>query len=302
MHRKKYFPINTNTACQLKWTWSTIRLYSGLTSSCHRVQSDSVTVENFDTFHNTPKKIADRQLMLDGQWPSGGCEYCRNIEEAGGSSDRQQHLKIPDLVPPELENDHIALAVSPCIVEVYFDNICNMSCLYCHDGFSSKIQQENKKFGRFEREGIVIDNQTVKVPDLPGLTAKFWQWMQQHHRSVRRFHVLGGEPFYQEQFDVCLEFFRCNPSPELEFNLVSNLMIEDQKFQQKISAIKKLVADKHIKRFDLTASIDCFGEEQEYVRYGLDIAQWCRNFDYLVQQKWIVLNINQTLSSLTRFT
>ena len=73
----KYFPIKTETACQLKWNWSTIRLYNGATSSCHRVDSDLITVDTFDSFHNTPKKLSDRQLMLDGKWPTGGCEYCQ---------------------------------------------------------------------------------------------------------------------------------------------------------------------------------------------------------------------------------
>ena len=60
-----------------------------------------------------------------------------------------------------------------------------------------------------------------------------------------------------------------------------------------------LVECGHLKRVDITCSIDCFGYEQEYVRYGLDIDQWKQNFLYLVDQSWIYLSINQTLSSLT---
>ena len=66
----KYFPIHSDTACKLKWTWNTIRLYTGVTSSCHRVTGETVTADNFATFHNTPKKLADRELMLQGQWPT----------------------------------------------------------------------------------------------------------------------------------------------------------------------------------------------------------------------------------------
>ena len=127
----KFFPIKTETACQLKWNWSTIRLYNGVTSSCHRVTGDQLTVETFDTFHNTPKKLADRRLMLDNKWPKGGCEYCKQIENVGGSSDRLFHLAIPNMSPPELDNNPTATSVTPRIVEIYFDNVCNMSCLYC---------------------------------------------------------------------------------------------------------------------------------------------------------------------------
>jgi hypothetical protein len=295
----RYFPIKTDTACQLKWNWSTIRLYNGTTSSCHRVESNPVTVETFDSFHNTPKKIADRQLMLQGEWPTGGCEYCQKIEQAGGHSDRMLHLNIPNMTPPELDTNIVAVEVTPKIVEVYFDNVCNMSCLYCWDGFSSKIQQENIKFGTFKKDGVLIDNRAVKVPDIDALTHEFWRWMTINHLKIKRLNILGGEPFYQRQFDQCLEFFENNPSPELELNVISNLMVPSDRFQMHIDRLHKLITNRCIGRFDLTASIDCWGPEQEYVRYGLDLQQWCNNFEYVVAQDWIVLNINQTLSGLT---
>ena len=295
----RYFPIKTDTACQLKWNWSTIRLYNGTTSSCHRVQGDLIGIENFDSFHNTPKKLSDRKIMLNGQWPTGGCEYCQKIEQAGGSSDRKFHLEIPNMSPPELDNNPIATEVTPSILEVYFDNVCNMSCLYCWDGFSSKIQQENIKYGKFDKNGVIIENTADKVSDLEALTHQFWHWMKKNYLSLKRLHILGGEPFYQHQFQNCLDFFTNNPAPNLEFNVISNLMIDHEKFVFNIERIKKLVANKKIKRFDLTASIDCWGPEQEYVRYGLDLDLWCKNFEYLTKQSWITLNINQTLSALT---
>lgn len=296
---QKYFPIKTATACQLKWNWSTIRLYDGTTSSCHRVDADTVTPDTFGNFHNTPKKLADRRLMLAGEWPQGGCEYCKNIEDIGGSSDRMFHSAIPNMSPPELDNDVNAVHVTPRIVEVYFDNVCNMKCLYCWDGFSSQIQAENKKFGRFEKHGVIIDNYSTATSSKAELTQSFWQWMQRNHKEIVRFHVLGGEPFYQAQFDTCLEFFKNNPSPDLEFNVVSNLKVPTARLEKILQDIHILVKDGKIKRFDLTASIDCFGPEQEYVRNGIDLDQWMANFKFIVDQSWITLNINQTLSGLT---
>jgi organic radical activating enzyme len=296
---QRYFPIKTATACQLKWNWSTIRLYVGTTSSCHRVAPDNITVENFDNFHNTPKKLSDRKLMLQGNWPQGGCEYCKSIEDSGGSSDRMFHTSIPNMHPPELENNISAIEVTPQIVEVYFDNVCNMKCLYCWDGFSSQIQAENIKFGRFEKHGVVIDNRARITNEKKQLTDKFWQWMLVSHAKIKRLHVLGGEPFYQEQFDTCLEFFIENPSPELELNVVTNLKVPKHKLEKILAEIHNLVQQSKIKRFDLTVSIDCFGPEQEYVRNGIDVKQWMEHFDLVARQDWITLNINQTLSGLT---
>lgn len=295
----KYFPIQSETACQLKWTWSSIYLYSGQTNSCHRVNKSSLTVDTFADFHNTPKKIADRELMLQGQWPTGGCEYCKKIEDAGGVSDRMMQLNVPGLTPPELESNPTATTVTPRIVEVYFNNVCNMSCVYCADRFSSQIQQENRLHGRFEKNGLVIDNFAQRHQQQDRLTQEFWIWMDQHYSTVHRLHILGGEPFYQQQFDTCMDFLYNHKNTELEFNVVSNLMIAPEKFKNYIARIRDLVARKKIKRFDLTASIDCWGAEQEYIRHGLNLDQWRTNFEYLIQEKWITLNINQVISALS---
>jgi len=293
----KTFPINTETACKLKWAWSTVLLREGTTSSCHRVLGDTINPETFSNFHNTPKKLHDRRLMLSGQWPQGGCEYCQNIEKAGGISDRQANLKIPTLVPPELMSDPMAVNVGPRVLEIYFNNTCNLSCVYCWDGFSSKIEQENKKFGRFEKDGVIIDNRSRSV-DQQRLTEEFWKWFTVNAKSLERLHILGGEPFYQEEFYRCLDFFETNPCPDLELNAVSNMIVNFEKFQSVIDVIKKLIAKRHIKRFDLTASVDSFGESQTYVRYGFNEETWKQNFEYAASCKWITLNINQTLTGL----
>lgn len=298
---KKFFPIKTETACQLKWNWSSIYLHEGSTNSCHRVSKTILSADEFDNFHNIPKKISDRELMLKGEWPSGGCEYCKKIEDAGGVSDRLFHLNIPDMNPKELD-EAIVTHVTPKVVEVYFDNVCNMSCIYCSNLYSSKIHQENVKFGRYEQDGLVIDNTHKRHPQFKELTAKFWDWMEVHYADINRLQVLGGEPFYQSEFDNCIDFLYNHTNRNLEFNVVSNLMVSHDKFKEHILKIKELVAKRKIKRFDLTASIDCWGPQQEYIRHGMDIERWKQNFEFLLSEKWITLNINQVISVLSLTT
>jgi len=159
--KKKYFPISQGVACQSKWSWSTLFLTEGITRSCHRASESNLTVENFINFHNTNVKIQDRQKMLDGIWPAGGCNYCKRIEEAGGFSDRLLHNKTANLSPPELEFDLTATTVSPTYLEVFFDNTCNLSCLYCDQYSSSKIADENKRFGSFNKEGVILPRNKI---------------------------------------------------------------------------------------------------------------------------------------------
>lgn len=295
---QKFFPIKTETACQLKWTWTTLRLYNGTSSSCHRVDTSMLSAESFNDFHNTEKSINDRRLMLEGKWPTGGCEFCQRLETDGLQSDRLFQLKIPNLTPIELDTDPLAVKVTPRILEVYLDNVCNMSCLYCWDGFSSRIYQENIRFGEFNQDGVVIKNSSVRHPESEELTAKFWSWLELNYKTLRRLHILGGEPFYQSQFETCLDFLESHINADLEFNIVTNLKVSPSKLQQFVERMKKLLVARKIKRVDITCSIDCFGPQQEYIRYGVDLGQWCQNFEYLISQRWLTLHINQTLVNL----
>jgi organic radical activating enzyme len=295
----KYFPIKTATACQLKWNWSTIYLYKGETASCHRCEPIKINPDTFDTFHNTDQKQRDRKKMLDGSWPdSVSCYYCREVEQSGGASDRTRHLSIPNQSPPELELDPTAVVVQPTILEIFFNNQCNLSCLYCGPAISSKINSEYKKYGRFEKNGLILESINID-PSHSALLEKFWIWMTAHSTNLVRFTISGGESFYQPELETCLEYFESSKHPNLELCLITNLTLPPVKLEQYIQRFKKLLSSRKLKRIDLTCSIDCLGAEQEYTRYGLEVDKWISNFEILLDQSWLTLHINQTISVLT---
>lgn len=295
------FPIKTKTACQSKWTWSTIFLNQLSTASCHRVQPVKFELEDFDNFHNIPKKLNDRKLMLEGKWPTGGCEYCKNIEDAGGWSDRQHNLEIPNLTPVELETDPTAIVVSPKIVEIFAQNICNFACVYCFSHNSSRIEQENIKFGSFNSNGV-----TIPVINKPTVAAqeyfnKFINWLTNNITKLSRLHLLGGETFIQHDLmNSVLEILDKQPNPNLEFCIFSNMCAPNKYWDLYIEKIKKLQKDKKIKVFDLTASIDNWGVEAEYTRFGLDLNLFEKRLDWASKQdNWLRININQTVTAMT---
>lgn len=294
----KYFPIKTATACQLKWNWSTLFLYEGITRSCFRTGESKITPETFDTFHNTEKKQSERKLMLQGQWPEDSCKYCRDLETAGGVSDRLQHLNIPNQSPQELELDPTAVVVQPTILEVYFNNQCNLSCLYCGPSLSSKINAEYSKHGRFEKNGVILE--PIKISNSHStMLDQFWIWMTQHSSNLVRFTVAGGEGFYQPELDTCLEYFESTYHPNLEFSILTNLTLPPEKLEKFIQRFKSLLVSGRLKRIDLHCSLDCLGAEQEYTRYGLKVDDWIVNFERLMKERWLTLIINQTITLLT---
>jgi hypothetical protein len=296
------FPIKTATACQSKWTWSTIYLNQLSTASCHRVEPVLFALKDFDNFHNIPKKLQDRKLMLQGEWPKGGCEYCQVIEDAGGHSDRHHNLEIRGLTPPELETDSTAVHVSPRIVEIFAQNTCNLSCIYCNGNLSSQIEQENRKHGEFNTSGVRIPVITKSTQAVKEYFDRFVLWLEHNILTLRRLHLLGGETFIQhELMTSVLDILERLPNPQLEFCIFSNLNVPDSAWDRYIPRIQNLQQQGHIKYFDLTASIDCWGPEQEYVRSGLDLKRFERRFAWAADQdpNWLRLNVNQTVTGMT---
>ncbi len=286
----KPFPIKSDTACQLKWNWSTVFLSTGKTASCHRTNHHKFNTDEFD-FHNTPSKIDDRKQMLEGHWPKLGCDYCINIEKAGGQSDRITNLDFPGVhAPVELDNNPIATQVTPRILEIYFDNTCNLKCVYCGPHFSSLWDAENIKFG---------DPAFRKDPKLQSNKQKLFDWLKINGHNLTNFNILGGEPLYQRELEECLDLFEAHPAPELKLQIFTNLNAKLKYVQKVTERVRHLIDKGCLREFEVTASLDCWGPQQEYVRFPLNLKTWETNFEYLLDCDWINLIISSTVTPLT---
>jgi hypothetical protein len=304
---KQVFPIRTETSCLLKWSWSTVFLRQGKSSSCHRTDQAVIPIDNFESFHNLPNKIHAREMMLRGEWPQEGCQYCEKIESAGGMSDRQYQLHAGhdlDRTPRELLDDPTTTEVVPTILEIYFNNTCNMSCLYCGSHFSSKWEEENTRFGLYKNAANTVtfgwDNKQPAL-DYQKMLADFWRYLHEKDRylHIRQYQIAGGEPFHQVELEDSIAFWEAHPNPELTFNFITNLKVPHKKFRKTIDRLGVMVDQGKLKRVQISASIDGWGAEQEYVRWGLDLDEWKENFEYCLTKPFIQQCINAAINPLT---
>jgi organic radical activating enzyme len=128
---------------------------------------------------------------------------------------------------------------------------------------------------------------------------KIFEWLKVNGHHLTVFNILGGEPLYQQEFFDCLDLFDQYPAPELKLQIFTNLNIKLSKLKTIIDRIQQLVDTNKIREFEITASLDCWGPEQEYVRFPLDLISWEENFNYLLTKDWINLIINSTITPLT---
>jgi organic radical activating enzyme len=287
------------TWCYYKFAWSTTQLLEGKTRSCHRVEPDFIDPTNYQDFHNTPSKIADRKLMLENKWPDNACQYCKKIEDVGGMSDRIMANKFEKPkygLPPEVVVDPTAIYTSPKMLEIYFNNLCNMGCIYCNLQLSSVWEAESRKYNLDKENLDILDEQRKNYPLM---LEEHWKWLKKYGTSLGVYRILGGEPFYQPETVTNIEFFENNPMPDLVFSLFSNLKVNSTKLKFLCDKLQSLKDRKHVKNIELILSLDCWGPEQEYIRYGLSLQQWEENFTKLLTDYDFSLSIHSTMTNLS---
>jgi organic radical activating enzyme len=296
MKSKEYpvFPIHNTAACVYKWGWGTVKLYTGEAASCHRVDPVKLSIDDFANFHNNQTVINDRKLMADGIWPKRGCEYCEDVEAVGGVSDRTYHNAIPGLTPVDFTMDPTA-PVTPSILEVYLHNTCDLACVYCSPKLSSKINAELEKFG----PNVLGIGYIKQVDDRDLYYQKFVEWLDTNAHKVSRLSVMGGEPFLQKDFWRLLDKFSEQNNPNLEVSINTNLNCAPEVMDRFIKISYNLLSQKRLKAVSVNCSLDCLGEAATFVRYGINLDNWKRNFETLIQHKWFKITVQQVMTSLT---
>tara|TARA_X000000950_G_scaffold227323_1_gene274426 strand:- start:612 stop:1709 length:1098 start_codon:yes stop_codon:yes gene_type:complete len=235
--------------------------------------------------------------MLRGEWPGRGCEHCKHIEEAGGTSDRIIHLNLEGTTaPPELDTDLEAVDVTPRQLEVYWGNTCQQACIYCGAHYSSTIQQEEKRFGKFDQEGVNISDWWKKNPKIEEHTELLFKWFENHLHKLHKIFVMGGEPFLQKETFRFIEFLEKGNYPDLTLVFFSNHNIEHERFKGWIDRLERLQKSGRLDKIQIFFSCDAFGPEGEYVRTGLDLKVAIKNFEHILHKTNIEQAINSALT------
>jgi pyruvate-formate lyase-activating enzyme len=299
MKDSKVFPIENESACVFKWSWNTFRFYTGHSSSCHRIKAEFVPIEKFDDFHNMPAVIKDREQMKQGQWPDAGrgCEFCHRVEQQQGESDRTYHNRIPGLTPVDFDlgsNNK----VTPRISEIFLNNTCDLACVYCTPIFSSRINDELKTHGPWPT-GTFGKQLVPKRVDHEAYIEKYRHWLGENYTKLAFLNIQGGEPLLQKELWNFLEFMKEHANPDLVIAINTNLNANIATLKKFIAIARDLILTKKIKRIDINASLDCWGPQAEFIRWGLDLTNWQRNFEYVMSHKWIRLSVHQVITSLS---
>ena len=281
--------------CLAKWYNATIWLGSGQTTSCHHPlphQVDEHEIKfNPKALHNTSHKKEERRQMQDGERPAG-CEYCWKVEDIGRDniSDRVYKSVIYDdaLLDAASTLDYRE-DVNLRTLEIAFDRTCQFACSYCNPAFSTTWVNDLKKNGNYinlhtDGRGHYNDlhesaGKYDNDPNNPYIEAFFKWWESDLHRTLYELRVTGGEPLMSAHTWRLLDWFataeKSNKKMRLAIN--SNLGGKDELIDKLIDRAQ------YVDDLQIYTSNESVGLQAEYIRDGLDFAQWEVNMHKLAQ-------------------
>ena len=280
--------------CAAKWYNATIWLGSGMSTSCHHPPAHRIDVEAIKTnpsaIHNTVEKKIDRLNMQLGNRPKG-CEYCWKIEDMGRDaiSDRVYKSKIYPLeaLDAAYQKPHQE-DVNLRTLEIAFDRTCQFACSYCNPAFSSTWVKDIRNNGPYTN--LVSDgrNHFTHIHDSsqlysfgevnPYVEAFFKWWETDLHRTLQELRITGGEPLMSGDTWKLIDWFKTNKgrsTTKLAIN--SNLGMDSEKLQEFITKVED------IPHLEIYTSMESVDDQAEYIRDGLDYAQWMNNVQELLK-------------------
>ena len=314
---KKRMDSFSPSICLAKWLWTKIHLATGKTQSCYHVPAhfaDKTEIaQRPSALHNTGQKKWERELMLNGKRPPG-CSYCWRIEDSGKHySDRYRHsmsLEEPRRRLEEFVHKGSGYEVSPSYLELNMSNVCNLKCSYCSPEYSSSWEKELKEHGSYPTEPASYDIKYYqKEGSLPEGGEKenpyeeaFWKWFPELYPGLQTIRLTGGEPLIDLRTFKILDYIESRPRPDLELALTSNLCPPLKLRERFLKQAKRLVKEGKIKKLTLFASIDNWGPQAEYIRYGLNLRQFEENIRIFRKDIGVRICLIATVNALSVFS
>ena len=176
------------------------------------------------------------------------CKGCIDREDAGFKSERDWHNNIsPDFDCKNADvNEHI-----PSLIDVRWNNTCNLACTYCSEVFSTKWASIKGL-----PQNMTINTQYQKVID----------YIKKYKSHTKEVAMVGGEPLIMKENNLLLDIL----PEDVLVTVISNMTTDFDKFP----VPNKLLGRK---RVGWSMSFDNIGKRFEYVRWGSTWEQLNKN-------------------------
>jgi len=208
-----------------------------------------------------------RREFIKGQWPKN-CRRCEYVESLNGTSKRMgentwylndnKHLIAQTAIDG-------SVPYPPSHLDIRVGTICNLKCIHCGTGASSKWHEDKTMLGKYPNtEDYKIDNKWIEQD------STIWDNIKDSIGFVKRLNFLGGEPFANKQHnkfikDIC----STEHAQNITLSYVTNGLLIDQEILDCLSKFKTVI---------IRVSVDAPSKAGEYFRFPL---KWNKFMDQL---------------------
>ncbi len=243
-----------DTYCPLPWIG--LNILPGSVQPCCQwtgVGENTSNISNINNANNLPLFVKTREEMLQGKVISN-CEQCYNAEDSGVISRRVEAIELYGR-PTEVDLK---------LLDISFDNVCNLKCRSCTSTSSHLwFQDEKAIYGNTLTEEKYIDQDfDIDISKLEYV------------------NVSGGEPFLSKKFDYFSKIIN-------EYDIAKKLHIS-------ISTNGTVLPPKNVydlminaEQLSLSISIDGVGHLNNYFRSNSKFEDCLRTIEYLKNLKEI---------------
>lgn len=263
---------DNGTACILAWTSLGMNTF-GRIRPCGRSKANpdlpSLSKMSIEKAWNSDFYKQLRKDMLNGV-KNSNCEKCHVQEKLEGWSKRQEineNRKFDlDKIRTQTNTDG-SVDMAPNHIDVRVGNICNLKCVHCWTGNSSKWYEDKILLDKYENtKSYGINNEWISEK------GDIWDYIRKNIESIHKLSFLGGEPFASKEHNALLDWLHNNKEFHVEFYYVTNATLLTK---NNIDKLKKF------KRVTLGISLDAIGEVAEFLRFPMKWKSVEKMFDYL---------------------
>ena len=292
------------TMCWKTWNDLTISLPNKNVKWCCKTsytkeQLDLITFDtdtlNLDFLINNPV-LKKRKSDLSSGIKSKDCEGCWKNEDASGISARtlyEQDIstillnqKYKSKYTDEIKfSNAVKDTDTTSFIELELTNKCNMACVYCWEGLSSRWQKETGN--RMPDTDDKIFEKVLEVLN------EYWDTKLKDNQVID-ISLLGGEPFFTEhmfkfieEFIMKIDAYTDNPKQKVYLTITTNLNFPQHKLARFMNMVRKTPRITYL----MQLSGEAVGKRSEFIRWGLDWKKWDDNIALFIEESKTLDNL-----------
>jgi len=239
-----------------------------------------------------------RRDFLAGKWPSN-CSKCEYVESMGGKSkkiyENQYVYPLYEKLITLTDTDG-SVPYYPPHIDMRVGTICNLKCIHCGTGASSKWQEDKDMLDKYSNtEKYTVDNKWIEQDSY------IWDSILENIDKTERLRFLGGEPFANKQHNKFIDkISESEYSKNITLFYVTNLTLLTRDMLEKLANFKMV---------QMQVSVDAPRAAGEYFRFPMKwdhyvsqlemLREYSAYGNFLIKFQWTCSNVSMFYLSET---